>query len=355
VHAIHEKVLGFIRDESAGTFDALALEIFAHQFECIAAYRHVCEATGATPASVRDWRDIPPVPSLAFKSAALHCGPPQRVFRSSGTTHGPERRSCHAVPDLRLYHAAAAAGLREFVFPDVDAMRVFSLIPSADDQPDSSLAQMVSWAMAAFGAPGSATFAAAAAVDFAALTEALQLAERQGQPVCLMTTTGTLIRFLDRCQNEDRVFRLAHGSRLMDTGGTKGAPRQLSRPGLLHAVWRTLAIPGYFVVNEYGMSELSSQYYDNVIRARYRGSVVHRAKVGPHWMRTRILDAATLRDVPGGEPGLLCHVDLANAGSALAVLTEDVGRWLADGFAVTGRAPGAEARGCSLGWSALPA
>ena len=72
------------------------------------------------------------------------------------------------------------------------------------------------------------------------------------------------------------------------------APRarraSLSRNGLLQAVWNTFAIPGYFVVNEYGMSELSSQYYDNVIRDRYHGRGTHRAKAAPHWMRPRVLD-----------------------------------------------------------------
>jgi len=139
----------------------------------------------------------------------------------------------------------------------------------------------------------------------------------------------------------------------MDTGGTKvaltpGAPRVLSRNGLLQAVWNTFAIPGYFVVNEYGMSELSSQYYDNVIRDRHHGRGTHRAKAAPHWMRPRVLDPATLRDTPPGAPGLLCHIDLANAGTALAVLTEDIGRTEKDGFEVSGRATGAEARGCSL-------
>ncbi len=134
----------------------------------------------------------------------------------------------------------------------------------------------------------------------------------------------------------------------MDTGGDKGADRTLSRQGLLYSVWNTLAIPGYFVVNEYGMSELSSQYYDNVLRDRVAGRVSRRAKVGPPWLRMRILDPATLRDVPPGETGLLCHTDLANAGTALVVLTEDLGRTTEHGFEVVGRAVGAESRGCSL-------
>ena len=61
-----------------------------------------------------------------------------------------------------------------------------------------------------------------------------------------------------------------------------------------------------------------------------------------------LLDPATLREVPAGERGVLCHVDLANAGTAVGVLTEDVGRLTRDGFEVLGRVEGTEARGCSL-------
>jgi hypothetical protein len=296
---------------------------------------------------VRDWRDIPPVPTLAFKNLDLCCGPAERVFVTSGTTQGAERRGRHTLPDLRLYHAAAVAGLREFLFPDVDAMRVLSLVPSPTERPDSSLAQMVAWAIEAFGAPGSAIFAAADRFDFAALADALRQSERDGGPVCIMTTTGALIRFFDHCREQRWSFRLPHGSRVMDTGGAKGA-RPMSPRGVLQAVWNTWAIPGYFVANEYGMTELSSQFYDNVIRDRYHGRDSRRAKAGPHWLRTLALDPGSLREVAPGQSGLLCHVDLANAGTALCVLTEDIGRVTADGIEILGRVPSAEARGCSL-------
>jgi hypothetical protein len=364
IHPIHDTVLRFIVDAASATFETLALDVFAHQFECIPAYRRVCEQHGKTPATVRDWRDIPPVPALAFKHLELRCGPAERTFVSSGTTQGPEQRSRHGLPDLRLYHAAAISGLKEFLFPDVPNMRILSLVPSAAEQPDSSLSQMVAWAIETFGAAGSAVFAANDRFEFSGFGDALRSSgfgdalhssalRGSGEPVCIMTTTGALMRFFDHCRDAGWSFRLPHSSRLMDTGGTKGAlprgaPRVLSRNGLLQAVWNTFAIPGYFVVNEYGMSELSSQYYDNVIRDRQYGRGTHRAKAGPHWMRRRVLDPATLRDVTPGEPGLLCHVDLANAGTALAVLTEDIGREVKDGFEVIGRAAGAEARGCSL-------
>ncbi len=348
IHPIHERVLQFIRDPAGADFADLALAVFAHQFECIPAYRRVCERHGTTPATVRDWREIPPVPALAFKQLELSCGPAERTFVSSGTTRGTERRSRHALPDLRLYHAAAIVGLKEFILPDVDTLRILSLIPSAVERPESSLAQMVAWAIDTFGTPDSAVFAAAGRLDFDGFADALRDSERSGAPVCVVTTTGGLIRFFDRCRDQGWSFRLPHSSRLMDTGGAKGAPRPMSRNGVLQAVWNLFAIPGYFVVNEYGMTELSSQLYDNVIRDRYHGRNTHRAKSGPHWLRSRVLDPGSLREVPAGERGVLCHVDLANAGTAVAVLTEDVGRLSADGLELIGRVQGAEARGCSL-------
>jgi hypothetical protein len=70
-------------------------------------------------------------------------------------------------------------------------------------------------------------------------------------------------------------------------------------------------------------------------------------------VRTRVVDPATQKDVaPGGE-GVLAHFDLANVGSALAVLTSDLGELAPGGFRVLGRLRGAEARGCSLAADAL--
>jgi hypothetical protein len=224
-HPIHEAVLAFIADAVAAEFETLALEIFAHQYACIPAYRRACERHGKTPAAVSDWRDIPPVPALAFKEVDLCCAPPERVFLTTGTTAGTERRGRHALPDLRLYRAAAVAGMKQFLFPDVAAMRILSLVPPGSECPESSLAQMVAWAVEGFGAPGSAYFAGTGCLDLDGFAQALRQSERAGAPVCVMTTTGALIRFFDLCRTRGWTFRLPHSSRVMDTGGSKGAPR----------------------------------------------------------------------------------------------------------------------------------
>jgi hypothetical protein len=288
------------------------------------------------------------VPIEAFKRVELACGAAERVFLSTGTTRGSQLRSRHAMPDLRLYHASALAGLGRFLFPDCDRMRVVSLVPPAAERPESSLAQMVAWAMEMFADDRSAYATDGAEPDPARCRRLLEECERSGHPCCVMTTTAALIHVIDFAGAAGIAFRLPHGSRIMDTGGDKGAPRRLSRNGLLHACWSTFAVPGYFVVNEYGMAELSSQFYDNVIAERVAGRHRARCKVGPPWTRTLVLDPASLEPVADGASGLLCHFDLANAGTALAVLSEDVGRVAGEGFEIFGRAAGTESRGCSM-------
>ncbi|HSF41208.1 MAG TPA: hypothetical protein VLT87_15530, partial [Thermoanaerobaculia bacterium] len=104
-----------------------------------------------------------------------------------------------------------------------------------------------------------------------------------------------------------------------------------------------LGVPPEFVVREYGMTELTSQCYTRSLLGGDPDLFV-----APHWVRVRVLDPETLAEVPAGTPGLLSVFDLANLGSAVHVLTEDLGVAEGDGFRLLGRAAGAELRGCSL-------
>src|SRR5690606_32595439 len=149
-------------------------------------------------------------------------------------------------------------------------------------------------------------------------------------------------------------YRLAAGSRLMDTGGFKGRGREVGEEELRATYAELLGIPGDHVVNEYGMTEMCSQFYDNVLRDRVlRGTVRRRHKQGPPWVRTRVVDPETLEAVPRGEVGILRHYDLANLGSVMAVQTEDIGREVEGGFVLLGRAAGAPPRGCSIAMDLL--
>jgi hypothetical protein len=134
----------------------------------------------------------------------------------------------------------------------------------------------------------------------------------------------------------------------METGGFKGRARQVAREALYESLGGRLGLPVERMVNEYGMTEMLSQFYEPVLRGTPAHPLGERWHVGPPWVRTRVLDPATLRPLESGEVGLLSHLDLANLDSVAAILTEDLGELRFDGFRLHGRIEGAEPRGCSL-------
>jgi hypothetical protein len=345
---ISTRVLDFIRNPNGQDFNTLALQVFAYQFEHNLPYQRFCLTRGHTPATVARWQDIPAVPTVAFKELDLTCGPPEKIFRTSGTTRGQEKRGRHLVPDLQLYHASALAHFSSCLLPDNRRLPILALIPSPTTRPDSSLTQMTEWVMEGFGAEGSAYFIDSEGVHLDAFTDAIARAQQAGLPVCILAITSALVAFFDQCEAQGRQFTLPNGSRLMDTGGNKGKGRMISRGGFLRSCWKSLKVAGYYCVNEYGMTEMASQFYDNVLYNRFHRGNEPRYKIGPAWTRTMVVDPETLHEVPPGQTGILRHFDLANAGSVLAIQTEDLGYAVGDGFEITGRVLGAEPRGCAL-------
>ncbi len=329
-------------------FEEWALRVFAHQHAENAPYRAFCDRRGVTPATVASWEDVPAVPTAAFRRVDLVCGTPQMILRTSGTTAGWEQRGRHLIPEPALYRAAALPAFARFMLPDRARLPFLLLVPSLEVRPDSSLVHMCEWVSREFGASAE-WFLGADGLDLPRLLARLSDAHQRGEAVLVVGVTAAFARLFATCRERNLAFRLAPGSRIMDTGGQKGMDRPLSRAGFLRDCWSKLGIAGYYCINEYGMTELCSQRYDSVLDDRFHGrSLAPRRLVGPPWLRTRVLDPDTLRPVTPGELGLLCHHDLANAGSVSVVLTEDLGRAVEDGIEVTGRVAGALPRGCGL-------
>ena len=333
--------------QSEPRFDALARTVFAFQYEHDPPYRAFCDRRRRTPSTIARWQDIPALPTTAFKSVDLACAPAEKVFLTSGTTQGGERRGRHLVPRLELYRAGALAHFRRMVLPDGVRPRIVGLLGSPEVLPDSSLTQMVEWLRLDVADGDGEYLVDASGFDAARATARIAELARDGRPLCLIGVRVLFTSLLDHLRAERRVLELPADSRIVDTGGPKGG-RTLSDAGFLAACWSMLGVAGYYCVNEYGMTELCSQYYDDVLLARFAGENRKRRKLGPDWLRTLAVDPTTLAPVPDGEPGLLCHFDLANAGSVLAVQTEDLGAVEHGRVKLLGRAPGAEPRGCAL-------
>jgi acyl-protein synthetase LuxE len=331
---------------AAGTepFTALAFAAFAFQYERVEPFRRLCAGRGATPETVADWRQVPLVPAAAFKSLRLSAAPPgeePETFRSSGTSGAARSVHHHPFPDL--YRQTIDASFPRFCLPPGGAPPMLSLVPTREQLPDSSLSFMIDHVLARWGAPESTTAFGPRGVEVARARSWAAARQRERRPVLVLATAFALAQWLEALERQDLHFRLPAGSAAFETGGFKGRAGELSRADLLARLADRLGVPPAAVVREYGMTELTSQCYTRALAGGDPDLFV-----APPWARVRVLDPATLVEAPAGTPGLLAVFDLANLGSALHLLTADLGVAAGDGFRLLGRAAGAELRGCSL-------
>jgi len=355
--------LGASPSPVTGEFEALALDVFRHQYANNPAYRKWCGETGVSPRSVLRTSEIPAVPVAAFRELEFCCGTPAAEFRTSGTSGAGAGR--HLLPDLEPYRVSALRNFGACVMPEGWKLRALALVPPPRLRPSSSLSRMAAWVLEEYGVAGSAWFVSEHGLLREKLAEALLDARTLGTQVLLLGTTAAFLAFYDFCDAEGIRIELPGGSRLMDTGGFKGtpvpAPEEPVRQGAgaleefqrkfrrkTHAI---LGVPPEMCINEYGMTELCSQFYDRSLldhRARLAPLEGPRPKFGPPWVQTWAVDPVTLDVLPSGKTGLLRHLDLANVGSVSAVTTEDFGCVTVDGLVLAGRPPSAEPRGCGL-------
>jgi hypothetical protein len=164
-------------------------------------------------------------------------------------------------------------------------------------------------------------------------------------PALLLGTAFTFVHLLDFLAENNLKFRLPENSVAMETGGYKNRSRALPKNELHALITERLGIAPGKIICEYGMSELSSQAYEQGVRSQK--SEVRRFQFPP-WARVQIISPETGREVGDGEAGLIRVFDLANVFSVAVIQTEDLGVRRGGGFELIGRAQLAEPRGCSL-------
>jgi hypothetical protein len=333
-------------------FEALAARLFAFQFTRLPAYAAYARARDRTPSNTHRSCDIPPLPVSAFKETRVATFDPalDRVrFHTSGTTES--RPGALHLASLRLYESSLRRGFRHHVIPDRDRMRMISLVPDRAAAPHSSLSYMLEDVRQECGAPGSIVVHDGE-LDWRRLRAGLDDAIRSREPVCILGTGFLWVHVLDACEAEGVQWRLPPGSRAFETGGTKGRTRVLQRDQLARGIERCFGIPPTHLVSEYGMTEMASQYYTSDLRHAVLGLAPPPCGWShPAWVRPRLMDAETghLIEMPEArEIGLLVHHDLANVESVAALATADLGAPEGGSFALRGRAPRADPRGCGL-------
>jgi hypothetical protein len=359
--ALDAAFLAMVADWHAGgvgcdevTFDAQARALFASQLERNEPYAKYAASLGFSATRLpRSWREIPAVPSTAFKDATLATFDAARAeleFHTSGTT--AERTGKHFVERAALYDASLAAGFDRFMLAagaDGSAsggrtkLRFLNFVPNPRFNKHSSLGYMIGHVSVLRGDGAAGYFLDGDTIDVAGFIVALESATTQRLPVCITGTAFALAGLLDALEARKTLLRAPSGSRIMETGGFKGRARVVAHDELYRRLEATLGIRQASIVAEYGMTELLSQYYDTLDS---RSSSL-RVKAAPPWLRTLVVDGDGA-EVSSGGVGFLRHFDLANRSSVVAVQTEDRGYAVEGGIVLLGRELDAPLRGCSL-------
>jgi len=333
-------------------FDRLARDVFAFQYERCAPYRAYCDRVKLTPQNVAHWKQIPAVPTSAFKNFALTCFPVGEAvaeFHTSGTTR--EKAGKHYLRTLELYEAAIRPTFAAHLVPDNKRLSMVILMPSPQEAPHSSLSHMMGVVAREFGTQNSEFYVEDGVLHVERVVRDLSEAQVAHQPVFLLGTAFAFVHLLDHLARQGLKFEISPGSRVMETGGFKGRSREMPKAELYGLIERLIGIPKTRIINEYGMTELSTQFYDGSLQVDRQTDY----KAAPPWARVVIIDPNTGREAAQNERGLIRVYDLANMWSIMCIQTEDLGVTRVDdsasgtdSFEVLGRAAGAEVRGCSL-------
>jgi len=311
---------------TAATFEELSLRVFRLQAANNPVYRQFIGTIGIEPASVSTVEGIPFLPIRFFKTHRIVSNdkPPQRVFKSSGTTEAI--RSLHHVTDLSLYSRSLQLSFERFYGP-AHQMTLLAMLPTREEAPDSSLVFMASELIRLSNHRLSAFYWN----DPKTFIEAIKSSLTEGRQTVAVGLTSKWLELAEGFSTD-----LA-GAIIMETGGMKGG-RELVREELHDILSRAFNVQ--HVHSEYGMTELLSQAY-----ATQGGHFI-----SPPWMRVLVRDIYDPMSLVSDErTGVINIIDLANMHSCSFIATDDLGLLHSDGaFEVLGRLDDSDIRGCNL-------
>ncbi|MCE3295061.1 MAG: acyl transferase [Crocinitomicaceae bacterium] len=304
-------------------FEALALEVFAFQYEHISVYREFVNALGRPkPKAVEE---IPFLPISFFKTHEILYADqrPELLFLSSGTTQ--HNRSRHYVFRPDLYERSFLETYIRFSGPPEDQV-ILALLPNYLEQGNSSLVYMVERLVKETKNPLSGFFKD----DLETLLKHYAQAVALGKKVVIF---GVSYALLDLAELKPDLSRAT----VIETGGMKGRRKELSKTEL-HWVLKN-AFGCEYISSEYGMTELFSQAYSD--KDEYFAL--------PPWMQVLIRDTNDPFSYnKEGKTGGINVIDLANLYSCAFISTQDLGQLSGKGLKLMGRFDHADIRGCNL-------
>ena len=331
-------------------FNSKAYELFTQQYSANSAYRNYCQKLGKNLNNITRWEDIPAlttdvfkipdIPIISFPSEHI-----SRTFTTSGTTQ--DIKGQHHFPTLDTYERSIIACWQQLELPDAERPTQFIfLTPKPEDAPQSSLSHMMGviddqYATGSQTSPNSIwPIDQTGEMDIESIISTIKnSSESSNQPVAILGTALAFLYLFEKLADSPTPITLPASSWAMETGGYKGTKRHLEKKDLYALFEQHLGLTSDQVINEYSMTELSSQFYTTGLDDAHQG---------PSWTRIRVIDPLTDEEALDGQPGHLVIYDLMNIHSVMAIRTQDIA--IATGknsFILLGRDPSAIPRGCS--------
>lgn len=308
-------------------FNEIAIKIFQYQSESNLVYKKFIKALSINSEKINKYEQIPFLPISFFKTQEIICQPKsiQKVFKSSGTTNSV--RSNHFVSDLNIYETSFIKTFKTF-FGHIKGLHILCLLPSYQEQGDSSLLYMTDKLIEISGSRQSGYFLN----QNQNLFDTINNIESLKEPFILFGVGYALLDYL-----EDFKHQLKYG-KIVETGGMKGRRKEITKEQLHKKLSEGFGTQE--ICSEYGMTELLSQAY----------SLGNQIFNTPPWMKVLIRDTSDpFNFISSEQTGLINVIDLANVYSCSFIATDDVGLCLGDSsFQVKGRCDHTDIRGCNL-------
>jgi len=317
--------------------EEIFIDVFKFQYENNEVYRKFCNFLGKNKRNVKEIKDIPLMPVRFFKRYEIKTfrGKPKLSFISSGTSEGIRSKSFYK--DIEFINKSILTSFEYFLLPDNIRTNFYIFFEPFNVRKNSSLSYMLSLVSGNFSRKTYFIY------ERTQYEYAFRKLKNERKPVLILGTTISLYDFMSFLKEKDRVLYLEKGSRIMDTGGWKGRRVSIRGSVLLNMYRRYFNISETHVINEYGMCELASQFYDITLRKYIFEKKKTRYKYSLPFLKFRIINDEGEDD----KRGLIGILDLFNLDTCSFLLTPDMGREKGKGFEIIERVDD-ELRGCAL-------
>lgn len=247
-----------------------------------------------------------------------------KTFLSSGT-ESARSQSHFSEEGLLAYQTSALQGFSEFMAREsIEFEKIVSFVPDTSAWPDSSLAQMIAW------------FGDFFPLEYLDIGQRDQIAGSFKEESASTLYIGTAFHWINLLDSGFSV-EFPKSAYLLETGGTKGQSRNLSRGSFYELLRQTIQISSSQILSEYGMSELSSQAWSRGDEnSTYRFS---------SWVNLQVTSGS--QSFENGKGSLLIQ-DPSRLDYPYPFRVQDVVSLDKGAFQILGRVPHAPLKGCSL-------